>query len=940
MTEATNKISEKKILKAIVKVFRERINCHTFADLGRTCLEIAEELTCSQFGFIGEINQDGLFDTIAISNPGWDKCNIPEGERHLTIKDMKIRGIDRGMLKEGKSRILNSNAAMVNHPDHVEVPQGHPSLHTFLGVPLKEGENVIGMIGLANKEAGYTREDQEAIETLSVAMIEALRSKQSEEKIEKQSQTIKAANRAKSEFLANMSHEIRTPMNAVIGLTDLALQLTTSAQMYDYLTKISNSSQSLLRIINDILDFSKIEAGKLELERSSFMLRETFGHISDMFRSQVAEKHLEFILSVAEECRYELVGDSLRLEQILLNLISNAIKFTDEGEIEVQVKTIQEMTHQVTLEFSVRDTGIGLSKDQQTRLFEAFSQADNSTTRKCGGTGLGLSISRKLVEMMGGQIWVESSIEGGSVFYFTGIFECKLGSEDMIPPDDMEQLNVLVVDDNQAARQALQKMLGVFNFDATAVSSGQEALQAIEYASKEGKPFQLAVVDWLMPGMNGSATIKKIMEDRIDTNAPKSLLMVPFGQEEPIKSQAFYVDAFLTKPVNCSILFDTIMDVFGKEVTKAFRGAKTNIDLSKITGLIGAARALLVEDNPINQQVATEILEGVGISVEVAENGEIGVNKAKNAEFDVILMDIQMPVMDGYVATQLIRQDSRLKDIPIIAMTAHAMTGDREKSLDAGLNDHVTKPIDRKNLYLALVKWIQPRVGLGLSATPGIHEKTKGDNHNPVNRLPGINVDEALERIGGNRNLYRSLLLEFHRDYAHAAQKMISSLAGRRKDDLDTAKHLVHSIKGMAGNISAKKLHSAAVALEKEIKQPSEERQGLLDVFERALEQVVESIQIIKQQEEVIGEEHASKGENKRQMDRGVIAPILKELSVMIVGYDFKALVWVEKIKPLLIGVDEEFKSLNEHIENLDFEGAKHSMVALNNALDIVMDDD
>jgi two-component system, sensor histidine kinase and response regulator len=529
-----------------------------------------------------------------------------------------------------------------------------------------------------------------------------------EEALKEAKNLAESASQSKSEFLANMSHEIRTPMNAVIGLTELALQVKTSPQLNDYLTKISNSSQSLLRIINDILDFSKIEAGKLELENSDFLLREVFEHLSDMFRSQVAKKHIELIMCFSEECRYELNGDSLRLEQVLMNLISNAVKFTEEGEIEIQVKTNLDSYDRVKLEFSIRDTGLGMTDEQVANLFQAFNQADSSTTRKFGGTGLGLSISKRLVAMMDGQIWVDSEPGRGTVFYFTASFKRNSGFEmvDMATPDDMDHLRVLVVDDNQAARNALQKTVEMFNFSATGVASGSAALAAVKQGIDDGTPYQLVLIDWLMPELNGINTIRQIKEQTTNGVTPKLLLLTPFDREQELRHQGASVgaDGTISKPANCSILFDTIMDIFGKSIAKAFRAPQNTIVTSQIIKQIGGAQVLLVEDNAVNRQIATEILEGIGIVVDIAEDGLEAIDKIKKSTYDAVLMDIQMPEMDGLQATRQIRLDQRFRDLPIIAMTAHAMIGDHEKSLSAGMNDHVVKPIERQKLYSALIK--------------------------------------------------------------------------------------------------------------------------------------------------------------------------------------------------------------------------------------------
>ncbi|MBF0424100.1 MAG: response regulator, partial [Magnetococcales bacterium] len=564
-----------------------------------------------------------------------------------------------------------------------------------------------------------------------------------------QRRALEQATRAKSEFLANMSHEIRTPMNAVVGLTDLALQADESTQkIHNYLTKISSSARSLLRIINDILDFSKIEAGRLDLEETPFLLRDVFDHIADLFRARVSEKNIELILCLTEECRYELIGDPLRLEQILLNLISNAIKFTENGEIEVRARAIRELPAHIGLEFSVRDTGTGMTPEQAAKIFTPFTQADSSTTRRYGGTGLGLSISMRLVEMMQGQIWLDSKLGEGSTFYFTAIFKrhSKTETNDMVPPAGMQSLRVLVVDDNATSRHALVNILTMFGFHTFGVTCGSDALIAMHQGVAAGTPWQLVLVDWFMPEMDGITTLHQIIDAYAPEVRPRMILMIPFNRENEAKASLQDANvAYLTKPANCSLLFDTIMELFGQDVAKVVKKSPGVLDTTGIVEKIGGAQILLVEDNAINRQVAEEILSNVGIAVEKAENGLLALEKLKSAAFDAVLMDIQMPVMDGYQATETIRTNPDFRKLPIIAMTAHAMAGDRERCLAAGMNDHVAKPIDRNILYATLVNWIRPRPGLGqmVAAVPARQPESDNKSCELPEKLPGIDMPAA-----------------------------------------------------------------------------------------------------------------------------------------------------------------------------------------------------
>ncbi len=742
-----------------------------------------------------------------------------------------------------------------------------------------------------------------------------------------QREKLEHATQAKSEFLANMSHEIRTPMNAVIGLTSLAMQMKMEPKLQDYLEKISNSSRSLLRIINDILDFSKIEAGKLELEQAPFMLRDILDHLSDMFRAKVTEKKIELILCVSEECRYELYGDSLRLEQILLNLISNAIKFTEDGEIELQVTTLEESNDEVTLQFSVRDTGIGMTQEQSTTLFQAFTQADSSTTRKFGGTGLGLSITKRLVEMMNGALWVESEPSQGSQFFFTATFKRNLAAhdQDMAIPEDMESLKVLVIDDNRAVRNAIARTLMMFGFAPTTAASGDEALQLTSAST-----FQLIMADWLMPQMDGLVTIRRIKETSKADAPPKTILLIPFGLDDDIALQNTGADAFLTKPVNCSLLYDSIMELFGKEVTKTFRGGGDAVDRNQIVKKIGGGKALLVEDNAINQQVARELLEWVGLEVVVADNGSMGATTAINGSFDVVLMDIQMPILDGYAATRLIRENDSTRDLPIIAMTAHAMMGDREKSLAAGMNDHVAKPIDRNKLYSALVKWIKHRPGLGLAQLPAA--RPCDATRELPDELDGIDMAAALPRLNDNHGLLRSLFYEFHRDYAHAAETIRHELAGHRRDDMPSAARLVHTVKGMAGNISASSLFAASIALEEGLHLPPEERNGLVETFETELDRVMAAIGTLKDQESA-NRATETAAHRAAPLDMEEVTTLVKKIFTQIQQNEFQTQATFDILSKRLSGASDEVRAeldlLADYIDRIDFEAAESSILKI-----------
>jgi two-component system, sensor histidine kinase and response regulator len=525
-----------------------------------------------------------------------------------------------------------------------------------------------------------------------------------------------AANRTKSDFLANMSHEIRTPLNAILGMTYLAQRANPTPKQDGYLTKIATAGQSLLSIVNDILDFSKIEAGKLEVEQIAFSLDEVLGNLIDIVGQKAEEKGIAIVCAAADDVPRSLVGDPLRLGQILINLVNNAIKFSDRGQVVVRVKADEMTSNKVRLAFSVQDNGIGMSPNQISGLFQSFNQADTSFTRKYGGAGLGLAISKQLCELMGGSISVESRLEEGSTFFFSvnlGIATGAWRPVDHKLQHNSQKQSVLIVDDSEMTRHILVRMVESNGFLARAVSSAEEALSALVRGSQAGLPFDLVLMDWRLPGIDGIEASRRIKAHPNLRPIPAILMISSFESEEVMRGlRDPMFDGFLVKPLREETLMRAIASLGGHspEGSHSTLQKPGNL-LPELTG----RRVLVVEDNDINRDLASELLGDLGIQVALAGNGREGLNQILTEAFDLVLMDIQMPVMDGLTATKLIRADTRFQDLRIIAMTAHAMSGDRERSIDAGMNDHLTKPIDPDALSAILSRWMPPEPVSGLA---------------------------------------------------------------------------------------------------------------------------------------------------------------------------------------------------------------------------------
>ena len=831
------------------------------------------------------------------------------GKTEAEMRNIPIESLQSGALFRENEKYIR--AVLAGEPQHFErcSPRpdgsvGHSWVHY---IPDEKTGRVVGFFVLIS--------DVSEIKQTQTQLLEA------NEALEKRTVEAEAASLAKSSFVANMSHEIRTPMNAVIGLLQLMHFTRLDARQRDYVSKAEGAAQSLLGILNDILDFSKVEAGKLMLDEQPFRLDNLLRNLSVMLSSALHTKDVEILFQIDQGLPRGLRGDGLRLQQILLNLAGNAIKFTERGEVVVALKLLQASQDSVRIEFSVRDTGIGIPVDVLPRLFNPFEQADVSTTRRYGGTGLGLVICQRMVQLMGGELSVESVPGQGSSFQFAADFKRdgelvdEVGTVNLV--GDQQGLRILIVDDNATARGVLLGMAASFGWQAEAAAGGEQAIECLEAAEAAGEPFDILCVDWIMPGMDGWEAVRRIRERR-GPHLPAILMITAHGRElieERLLVQPKMLDGFLVKPVTPSMLFDAVAQITHGESASTPADSPVRFD-SQLAGL----RILLVEDHPLNQQVAQELLVHAGAHVEVAANGMEGIRSIEGAllPFDVILMDIQMPGMDGYRATQVLRQEMGVTT-PIIAMTANALAADREACLAAGMNDHIGKPVDLSRLIASLRRHC-PDFAQRMGDSRVDYQLSAGGHQLP--QLPGFDLSGALERMGGSQETLAGALRCFVAERELTPAAIREALA---EGDVVQASSLLHTLKGVAATVGAEALAQLCAESENLLKTDLQmEHHPWLAALDESYTQAVSVFREVSNDMA-----SSSTAASSQPLDTMLARELLSELARLLATNNMRAVELHERLKTDCTALGGRLYLLNAAMMRLDFPVARQVVKTL-----------
>jgi PAS domain S-box-containing protein len=734
---------------------------------------------------------------------GYRRCELlgksvhdlfPAGEADFfTLKDRAVLG-SRQMVDIAEEPVHTTRGLRILHTKKIPILDGHGESRFLLGI---------------SRDITEQKRADDELERHREHLEDMIRERTAELFVAKEQAD--AANQAKSDFLANMSHEIRTPMNAVLGMSYLALQSDLKQPQLHYIQKVHGAARSLLGIINDILDFSKIEAGKLDIEIVAFTLGDVLEDLGNLVGMSAEDKGIELLFVQPPELPLALLGDPARLRQVLLNIGYNAVKFTDCGEVVVAIEIVERDLESVRLRFEVRDTGIGMTAEQQSRLFQPFSQADASTSRRYGGTGLGLAISRQLVRLMGGELGVSSAPNVGSRFHFDLCFglQPEFEGQSTARQQGLQERRALIVDDNASAREVLAGMSAALGLRADTAVGAQDALHLVDLADAGDDPYHLVLLDWKMPVIDGVECARLLaLRERGRHPTPTVLMLTAFSRDEVnrrLVEQGVSVGALLIKPVTASTLFDACCQVLGMSTEHPTRTTKREGNMLAHQAALRGAQILLVEDNAINREIALTVLTRAGIVVSVACDGQEALDMLDRHHFDGVLMDCQMPVMDGYSATRALRNWPQCRDLPVIAMTANAMVGDRGKVLAAGMNDHIAKPIDVGEMFATLARWVRP-------GSARREEPTEPMPTDSSFGLTNVDVRAGVTAMGGDEELYRRLLRMFRDREADFAQRF---RAARASGDLAAAMRMAHDLKSIAGSLATRGICGLAEELER-----------------------------------------------------------------------------------------------------------------------------